>query len=150
MDSLRAERQGGGATQIAGDAGANDAIDRTGPSAARASVVPENRPPPTEASLVAERSASAASGEGRIGNTLTGIALKIASVSVFVGMSTSIKFAGVVPAGEIVFFRSFFAVLPVLVLFAWRGELRTALKTHHPFSHIARGLVGVSAMGLGF
>jgi drug/metabolite transporter (DMT)-like permease len=115
LDALRAERQGGGAAQIAGDAGAHHAIDRTG-----------------------------------LGNTLTGIGLKVASVTVFVGMSTSIKFAGAVPAGEIVFFRSFFAVLPVLALFAWRGELRTALKTSHPFSHIARGLVGVSAMGLGF
>jgi drug/metabolite transporter (DMT)-like permease len=85
-----------------------------------------------------------------IGNTLKGIGLKVASVAIFVAMSTSIKLAGEMPAGEIVFFRSFFAVLPVLVLFAWRGELRSALTTRHVFSHIARGLVGVSAMGLGF
>ena len=83
-------------------------------------------------------------------NTLTGIALKVASVAIFVCMSTSIKLAGQLPAGEIVFFRSFFAVLPMLVLFAWRGELRTALSTRHPFSHIARGVVGVGAMSLGF
>jgi len=83
-------------------------------------------------------------------NTLTGIGLKVASVAVFVGMSTSIKLAGDIPAGEIVFFRSFFAVFPVLALFAWRGELRTALSTKHPFSHIARGIVGVGAMSLGF
>jgi drug/metabolite transporter (DMT)-like permease len=86
----------------------------------------------------------------RRGNTLTGIALKVASVAIFVGMSTSIKLAGVLPVGEIVFFRSFFAVVPVLAVFAWRGELRVALATVHPFSHIARGMVGVSAMGLGF
>jgi drug/metabolite transporter (DMT)-like permease len=86
----------------------------------------------------------------RLGNTLTGIGLKVASVAIFVCMSTSIKFAGQLPAGEIVFFRSFFAVLPVLVLFAWRGEVRSALTTRYPLSHIARGLVGVSAMGLGF
>ena len=76
--------------------------------------------------------------------------MKVASVAVFVGMSTSIKLAGPVPAGEIVFFRSFFAVFPVLALFAWRGELRTALSTSHPFSHIARGVVGVAAMSFGF
>ena len=86
----------------------------------------------------------------RRANTLTGIALKVASVAIFVGMSTSIKLAGVLPVGEIVFFRSFFAVFPVLAVFAWRGELRVALATVHPFSHIARGMVGVSAMGLGF
>ena len=51
-------------------------------------------------------------------NTLVGIGLKVASVAVFVGMSTTIKLAGQVPAGEIVFFRSFFAVFPVLALFA--------------------------------
>src|SRR4029450_6140443 len=83
-------------------------------------------------------------------NTLTGIALKVASVAIFVGMSTSIKSAGQLPAGEIVFFRSFFSVVPVLALFAWRGELRTALSPRHPLSHVARGVVGVGAMSLGF
>ena len=71
-------------------------------------------------------------------------------MAIFVGMSTSIKLAGQLPAGEIVFFRSFFAVFPVLALFAWRGELRTALSTRHPFSHVTRGIVGVGAMGFGF
>jgi drug/metabolite transporter (DMT)-like permease len=86
----------------------------------------------------------------RRGNALTGIALKVASVAIFVGMSTSIKLAGPLPVGEIVFFRSFFAVVPVLAVFAWRGELSIALTTFHPFSHIARGMVGVSAMALSF
>jgi drug/metabolite transporter (DMT)-like permease len=35
-------------------------------------------------------------------------------------------------------------------LFAWRGELRSALSTRHPLSHIMRSVVGVSSMGLGF
>ncbi|TIU31808.1 MAG: EamA/RhaT family transporter, partial [Mesorhizobium sp.] len=43
-------------------------------------------------------------------DTLRGIALKIVSVAVFVGMQTCIKAAGDVPAGQIVFFRSFFAI----------------------------------------
>jgi drug/metabolite transporter (DMT)-like permease len=86
----------------------------------------------------------------RQGRPLIGIALKVASVAIFVCMQTSIKLAGELPAGQIVFFRSFFAVLPVLALFAWRGELRSALSTRHPFSHIARGLVGVCAMASGF
>jgi len=38
----------------------------------------------------------------------------------------------------------------VLALFAWRGELRTALSTNHPFSHVTRGVVGVGAMSFGF
>ena len=43
------------------------------------------------------------------------ILLKVTSVAIFVGMQTFIKFAGQLPAGQIVFFRSFFAMLPVLV-----------------------------------
>jgi drug/metabolite transporter (DMT)-like permease len=85
-----------------------------------------------------------------LANTLTGIVLKVASVAIFVGMSSCIKLAGDLPAGEIVFFRSFFAVIPVLAVFAWRGQLQNALATSHPLSHIARGLVGVASMGLGF
>ncbi|WP_048649144.1 DMT family transporter [Nitratireductor soli] len=81
---------------------------------------------------------------------LLGIALKIVSVSIFVVMSSLIKSAGTVPAGQIVFFRSFFAIFPILAMLAWRRELATAFRTTHPVSHIMRGLVGVTAMGLGF
>lgn len=84
------------------------------------------------------------------GNALRGILLKVISVAVFVGMASLIKWVGPIPAGQIVFFRSFFAVLPILVMLAWRKELSTALHTRRPFGHIARGLVGVTAMGLGF
>lgn len=81
---------------------------------------------------------------------LRGIALKIASVAIFVGMSSFIKAAGQVPAGQIVFFRSFFAILPILVMLTWQGELRYALATKRPLNHILRGVVGVTSMGLGF
>ena len=33
---------------------------------------------------------------------------------------------------------------------AWNGNLATAYKTNRPVSHFARGLVGTTAMGLGF
>ncbi|EIM74934.1 hypothetical protein A33O_09969 [Nitratireductor aquibiodomus RA22] len=81
---------------------------------------------------------------------LMGIALKVISVSVFVMMSSLIKSAGMVPSGQIVFFRSFFAIFPIIAMLAWRRELATAFRTTHPVSHIMRGLVGVTAMGLGF
>lgn len=83
-------------------------------------------------------------------NPLFGIGLKIASVAIFVGMSSCIKAAGDVPAGQIVFFRSFFAIFPIVAFLAFSGELRTALHTRNPLGHVARGLVGVTAMGLGF
>ncbi len=78
------------------------------------------------------------------------IILKTSSVAVFVGMQSFIKLAGVVPAGQIVFFRSFFALIPILILLAWTGELRTAFYTSRPGRHVVRGLVGVSSMMLGF
>jgi drug/metabolite transporter (DMT)-like permease len=81
---------------------------------------------------------------------LTAIALKTMSVAIFVAMQTFIKAAGDVPAGEIVFFRSFFAVFPLLAFMAWHKELATAWKTQRPLGHFWRGFVGTLAMALGF
>ncbi|MER8991286.1 DMT family transporter [Mesorhizobium sp. M0678] len=83
-------------------------------------------------------------------STLTGILLKIVSVAVFVGMSSCIKAAGTVPAGQIVFFRSFFAIFPIIAFLAFQGKLGIAFSTKRPLNHIVRGVVGVCAMGLGF
>lgn len=83
-------------------------------------------------------------------NPLVGIALKVASVCAFMGMSTFIKLAGQVPAGQIVFFRSFFALAPICLYLALRGQLRDAWKTSNTAGHFLRGLVGVTSMGLGF
>ncbi|RWI30372.1 MULTISPECIES: DMT family transporter [unclassified Mesorhizobium] len=76
--------------------------------------------------------------------------LKIVSVAIFVAMSSCIKAAGTVPAGQIVFFRSFFAIFPIVVYLAFQGKLGTGFSTKRPLNHIARGVVGVCAMGLGF
>ncbi|THV25788.1 DMT family transporter [Peteryoungia ipomoeae] len=82
---------------------------------------------------------------------LRGILLKVCSVGVFVAMATCIKLAGAgIPPGQITFMRSAFAVLPVVAYLAWRGELRRAMRTDHPFGHVKRGLIGVFAMGFGF
>jgi drug/metabolite transporter (DMT)-like permease len=97
------------------------------------------------------RSLGVAAGANAVAhNPITGILLKIVSVAVFVGMSTCIKAAGTVPAGQIVFFRSFFAIFPIIAFLAFKGQLRTAFSTRRPLNHIARGLVGVCAMGLSF
>ena len=85
-----------------------------------------------------------------ISRPLAAILLKVSSIAVFVGMQSFIKLVGVVPAGQIVFYRSFFAMVPILVLLAWTGELRTAFHTDRPGQHVMRGLVGVSSMALGF
>ncbi len=82
---------------------------------------------------------------------LHGIALKLGSVLVFIVMAALIKItAQHVPPGQIVFFRSFFAIPVIVVWLALRRELRTGFIAHNPLSHFWRGLMGTSAMGLGF
>ena len=82
---------------------------------------------------------------------LRGILFKMMAVCMFMAMASLIKAASAdVPPGQAVFFRSFFA-LPII--FGWlavRGELRHGWKTKNPMGHFWRGLVGTSAMGLGF
>ncbi|QPH54828.1 DMT family transporter [Pontivivens ytuae] len=83
---------------------------------------------------------------------LTGIALKIASVAVFVVMASLVKaVSDEVPAGQTVFFRSVFAIPVILGWLAVRHEgLRGGLATSNPMGHLWRGIVGTTAMGLGF
>lgn len=82
---------------------------------------------------------------------MVGIGLKVVSVAVLMAMSTLVKLATeTVPAGEIVFFRSLFAVPPILVWLWWRGDLATGLKVASPRSHVIRGAVGCTAMAMMF
>ncbi|MEM9781387.1 MAG: DMT family transporter [Pseudomonadota bacterium] len=82
---------------------------------------------------------------------IVGIGLKVASVAVLMAMSSLVKVATeTVPAGEIVFFRSLFAVPPIIAWLWWRGDLATGLKVASPVSHLLRGAIGCTAMALMF
>ncbi len=82
---------------------------------------------------------------------LRGILLKLISVLVFIAMSSLIKASSAhVPAGEAVFFRSFFAIPVILVWLAVRRELRSGVRVASPIGHVWRGVLGTTAMGLGF
>ncbi len=82
---------------------------------------------------------------------LRGILLKVASVCVFVAMASLIKASAAhVPPGEAVFFRSLFALPVIVVWLILRGELRHGLETKDPMGHVWRGVIGTTAMGLGF
>ncbi len=84
-------------------------------------------------------------------NTGRGIALKLVSILLFTMMAACIKFGReVVPPGEAVFFRSFFALPPILIYAWWRGRLVDAFRVNDRFAHFNRGLIGVTAMGCGF
>ena len=82
---------------------------------------------------------------------LYGITLKLLSVAVFTAMAAAIKAtADTIPTGQAVFFRSFFAIPVILLWLVWLRDLPHGLETKAPLGHLWRGLVGVSAMGLGF
>ncbi|MCS6758177.1 MAG: DMT family transporter [Candidatus Devosia euplotis] len=81
---------------------------------------------------------------------MRGIALKALSVCSFVVMATLLKATKTIPAGELVFFRCFFAILPVVIYLLWRRQLHTAFSTANPMGHMVRSFIGVTSMGLGF
>lgn len=80
---------------------------------------------------------------------MRGIVFKVASVCIFVSMATLLK-AAEVPAGQMVFFRSFFAVFPIIAFLAWRGQLVDGFRTSRPLGHVLRGIIGTTSMALGF
>lgn len=78
---------------------------------------------------------------------LVGISFKIAATVVFVVMAALVKYASdEVPTGQLIFVRSFFALPPLLVWMAYRGDFPTALKTRRLSGHLARGAFGGGAM----
>lgn len=84
-------------------------------------------------------------------NPVRGIAFKLCSVAIFMVMSSLIKVtADVVPAGEAMFFRSAFAIPPVLLWLWWAGNFPAALKTKNPMGHLWRGLIGSGGMAFSF
>jgi len=79
------------------------------------------------------------------------ILIKMLSVLLFALMSALIRWLGDrVPLGQVVFFRSAFAIPPVLAVYAVRGELITAVRTERPFGHLGRGMISVAGMFLSF
>ncbi|TCL01564.1 drug/metabolite transporter (DMT)-like permease [Shimia isoporae] len=84
-------------------------------------------------------------------NPVRGIALKVTAIALFSVMAALIKAtADSVPPGQAVFFRSFFAMIVILVWLAQRGELQSGLKAQNKMGHVWRGLIGTSAMAMNF
>ncbi len=84
-------------------------------------------------------------------NPTRGILLKLAATVTFTVMVVCVKLtAPRVPIGEIVFARSFFGVIPLLLVVVWQGTLRTAFHTERIGTHIVRSAIGVTSMALWF
>ena len=82
---------------------------------------------------------------------LLAVTLKLSALFLFTAMSALVKaLSADFPPGQMVFFRSLFAV-PVIV--AWlisRGELAQGFVVRKPMGHFWRGVLGTTAMGLTF
>lgn len=82
---------------------------------------------------------------------LKGIFLKMSSVALFVCMQAFIKSAGdAVMPGQVTFYRSAFAMVPIIAYLAVTGHLHDAFRTDNYFGHFKRGFFGILAMGFGF
>lgn len=82
---------------------------------------------------------------------LTGIALKMLSALAFTLMSAGIKWLGTgFPTGQIVFFRSAFALVPLGIWLAWQGGLLASVRTSNLKGHLVRGIISSCGMFSGF
>lgn len=84
-------------------------------------------------------------------NPRLAISLRILSGVLFAGMLICVKAVSLdVPLGEIVFFRSGFALIP-LMMFLWiRREFTSGLATKRPLGHFVRASCGALAMFASF
>lgn len=84
-------------------------------------------------------------------NLLKAIGFKLISALLFAAMSALVRQLGnVAPVGQMVFFRSAFAIVPVLVIYALRGELASAVYTRRPLGQLGRGMLSVFGMFTNF
>lgn len=82
---------------------------------------------------------------------LLGISLKLVSALAFTLMSAGARaMSARYPVGEIIFARSFFAMIPLLIWLSFRGDLPNALRTKNVSKHLKRGVIGSCGMFLGF
>jgi drug/metabolite transporter (DMT)-like permease len=92
---------------------------------------------------------SQGAGRGQ-GQAMRGIGLKLVSNLMFAFMAAGVKWCGDrYPVGELIFFRSAFALVPVLYL-TWVGGGLMVLRTNNPQAHLVRAISGAISMVCGF
>ncbi|MBJ3775215.1 DMT family transporter [Acuticoccus mangrovi] len=77
----------------------------------------------------------------------TAIGLRVASALLFTTMSLFVRLASFeMPVGQIVFWRSVTAAIPIVIYLAILGQMPGALVTRRPIGHLMRGVVGCVSM----
>lgn len=80
-----------------------------------------------------------------------GIALRMLSGIFFTGMIICVKaVSDVAPLGQTIFFRSAFAMIPLVAFLALRREFPSGLWTKRPWGHLLRACFGALAMFTSF
>ena len=80
-------------------------------------------------------------------NSKLGVMLKIASCLCSTLMLACVKgLHGSVPTGEVIFFRSFVALFPLLFWLKLQGNILENLRTRNIFGHLIRGFSGTGGM----
>lgn len=82
---------------------------------------------------------------------LEGAGLRLLAVFLVTAMSATVhKVAQSLPVGQIMFWRSGFALLPICLYLLWRRDFPAGLRTKRPMLHVTRGLLGAFTMALSF
>jgi len=79
-----------------------------------------------------------------------GIALKLGATLSFSLMYVVIRLAGAVPLGEVVFFRAFFALVPLFATAVFTVGPKAVVRTRRLGVHFLRSILGVGSMFLNF
>ncbi|QPH55618.1 DMT family transporter [Pontivivens ytuae] len=82
---------------------------------------------------------------------LTGILLRIGATLFFTVMVVFVKLlAGEVPLGQVVFFRSAVALIPLVLYLMWTRDFPGGLRTTRPLGHVLRCAMGCIALFASF
>ncbi len=82
---------------------------------------------------------------------LFGVGLKVVSALAFTLMSAAVRWlSSRYPVGELIFVRSFFALIPVAGWLMWRGLSLSSARPVALIGHIRRGCIGATGMACGF
>ncbi|WP_095589012.1 DMT family transporter [Actibacterium ureilyticum] len=80
-----------------------------------------------------------------------GIGLRIGATFFFTVMVLFVKWlSDAIPVGQVVFYRSAFALIPLVLFLMWTRDFPGGLRTARPMGHVARCLLGCVAMFASF
>ncbi|MCU5772117.1 DMT family transporter [Erwiniaceae bacterium BAC15a-03b] len=80
-------------------------------------------------------------------NSRMGVLLKIMAALCATLMLACVKgLDGAIPTGEVIFFRSFVALFPLLIWLKFQGNILQLIKTKNIFGHLIRGFSGTGGM----